>query len=282
MILKNEEMRTLFSSISHVVDCERLSDPIATAQQEVVDTILGRDLCSTLDVDPLPDEDSHITLRGLVRRAIGTGAYLGAIPELDLVLTEGGFTVQSNEAYAPASRQRVDTFMDSLKKRKDQAYDSLTEYLLGEVKYASWKQSPQFKRLSQGLIFTFRELTSYAVFTHKTKELYPKSWSEFWALIPTMTDGLMAAASFVSVPYALDLLEKARAGSFVSDKERYVVDLLKRSIAAHATGEDGKPYAMKARGYMMDNLEDFPLFAQSKLAQRAVVNREEQRIVQFL
>lgn len=63
----------------------------------------------------------------LLDRAAALRAAYDALPQLDLILTENGFAVVSNQNLAPASRQRVDALREQLRRDKSDARDRWTE-----------------------------------------------------------------------------------------------------------------------------------------------------------
>lgn len=78
--------------------------------------------------------DDVETLRLATRVAV-LEAYNLAIPHLDLVLTENGFGVVSNQNVAPASRDRVLRLAQQVRDSRDDAVDDLLDRLRGEEQW---------------------------------------------------------------------------------------------------------------------------------------------------
>lgn len=78
--------------------------------------------------------DDVETLRLATRVAV-LEAYNLAIPHLDLVLTENGFGVVSNQNVAPASRDRVLRLAQQVRDSRDDAVDDLLDRLRGKEQW---------------------------------------------------------------------------------------------------------------------------------------------------
>ena len=78
--------------------------------------------------------DDVETLRLATRVAV-LEAYNLAIPHLDLVLTENGFGVVSNQNVAPASRDRVLRLAQQVRDSRDDAVDDLLDALRGKEQW---------------------------------------------------------------------------------------------------------------------------------------------------
>ena len=78
--------------------------------------------------------DDVETLRLATRVAV-LEAYNLAIPHLDLVLTENGFGVVSNQNVAPASRDRVLRLAQQVRDSRDDAVDDLIDALRGKEQW---------------------------------------------------------------------------------------------------------------------------------------------------
>ena len=166
-------------------------DALEIAQDSLVTEILGADLEARLE--ERKEEDAK--LLKLCRRIISQQAFLSSIPELDLVLTDSGFAVVSNEKMTMASKERVQALTVNLRQKLDEGKDALILYLLKNQEYDSWRGTEEFDRLSDGLIMTFGEFKDAAVLNNASAAAYPKSWSDFYDLnsamnVALMTDGV--------------------------------------------------------------------------------------------
>jgi len=66
------------------------------------------------------------------RIAVAAEAFRLAVPSLDLVLTNNGFGIVSNNTVAPASKERVASLLNALVELRDAAIETMATELLGE------------------------------------------------------------------------------------------------------------------------------------------------------
>ena len=91
------------------------NDALDVAQQNLVEYIIGEDLEAQLE--RRDSEDAK--LLKLCQRVIAVDAFLHSIPEMDLVLTDAGFGVISNQDVAPASKERIANLTAGLQAKLD-------------------------------------------------------------------------------------------------------------------------------------------------------------------
>jgi len=122
---------------------------VPDATEKYIKQYLGSDQLTELDEyynDGEGEEDELLNnLLIHVQRALAKFTFLLAAPMLDLNISEGGFTVRSTQNQAPASRERVERFMQSLER---QAWDNIEMLLafLEENKddYPLWADSDAY------------------------------------------------------------------------------------------------------------------------------------------
>lgn len=266
MFVRNyTEMKPFLPAIEMKAAQTIFDDALDTAQQDLVADIIGTDLETQLENRAQADA----ALLKLCQRIISIAAFLASIPELDVVLTDAGFGVVSNQDMAPASKERVAALTGALQKRLDESKDRLVTFLMKTEAYIAWRGTEEFARISDGLILTFTEFRDVAVFSPRTAELYPKSWSEFLRLNAALNVALTAdVAAYISPEYATELLEKVRDNEAMGANEKKVLQLVKVAIASIALGdkETGMTEVFKAVALMKKNLSDFPTYAQSDAA----------------
>lgn len=243
------------------------NDALDVAQCALVEDIIGTDLEEQLELR----DSSDARLLKLCQRVIAVEAFLKSIPEMDLVLTDSGFGVISNQDIAPASKERVANLTAGLQAKLDEAKDRLVTYLLASDKYADgWRGTEQFARLSDGLILTLAEFKDVAVYNPITKEAYPHNWEEFLRLNGALNVALTSdAATYISLEYAEELLEKIRDGETIIPNERKLLHSVKIGIASIALGDRnlGIREIIQACAFMKANPGDFPTFINSSAAQ---------------
>lgn len=259
------EMKPFLPNIEMKGRSDIFDDALALTQEELVDAIIGTALEEQLELRA--EEDRRLMTH--CQRIIATDAFLRSIPELDLVLTDAGFGVVSNQSFVPASRERVDRLTAALQAKADDGRDRLVNYLLRTQQYDSWRGSEEFARLSDGLIMTLTDFRDAAVFCPATSEAYPLTWSGFLKLNGAMNVALTTVvASYISPEYADELLEKIRDREQLLPNETTVLKLVKTAVAAIALGdrETGVGQSIKAAQLMKRHPEDFPTFTASTTA----------------
>ncbi len=265
LVANYNEMKVYLPAIEMKAAPTIFTDALDTAQQDLVAEIIG----SALEQQLEQRAEADAALLRLCQRIISIAAFLGSIPELDVVLTDAGFGVVSSQDMAPASKDRVASLTAALQKRLDESKDRLVTFLMKSATYIDWRGTEEFARISDGLILTFAEFRDKAVFNPRTAQLYPKSWSEFLRLNATLNVALTTdVAAYISPEYATELLEKVRDGEAMGANETKVLQLVKIAIAsiALADKETGMAQVFKAVALMKKNLTDFPTYAQSDAA----------------
>lgn len=241
-------------------------DALEIAQDALVSDIMGTDIEQQLE----KREDADRKLLTLCQRIIAIDAFISCIPELDLILTDSGFGVVSNQDIAPASKERIKNLTDSLKVKLDDGKDRLVTFLLASEQYEGWRGSEEFARLSDGLIFTYSEFKDIAVNNNATVAVYPKSWTEFLRMNPALNVALTSdVAAYISPEYADELLEKVRDKEAMVPNEKKVLKMVKTAAAAIAMGdrETGVNQAIKATLFMKQFPADFPTYIGSRAAE---------------
>ena len=94
----------------------RMSEFLARAQEWVTQAIIGNTMIDRIE-SGLELDGAMKKVQSMAARVICELAYLTAIAELDLQLSEAGFVVQNNEKMSPASQQRVERLTLSLEER---------------------------------------------------------------------------------------------------------------------------------------------------------------------
>lgn len=235
---------------------DRINDILQTTEDKIRDKITGADIIQ-------PTDKILITL---LHRAIALSAYLIAIPELDLQLSEAGFTVSSNEATTPASRLRVDAHIHSIKTRESEALDALVENLMTNK---DWLNTSQAAYLHSGLIPSFTCFSTHFVNGILNEKLIPLTFWELFSFTPKLLTGLMMKVSpLVSRDYIMELEAKILALEELSPDEIIVLNNIRVATISYALGDikTADLYSAGARTYMLANLSAFPTFASSDVA----------------
>lgn len=271
MIVNVNNIGQYLPSVNFKFDTKRFIPFLQSAQDEIEDKIIGFDLGQELDLSNIdaPEDEVWLNLKNLVCRAICITAYINAIPEMDLQLSEAGFVVASNDAVKPASKERVEKLTQSLKNRKSVIFDSLLVFLVhNSIDDASpikdWRGSRQFIYLSQTPVLSLSEFKKNILdISDVNSDL---DWRQFYSLIPLMTAHLHnTVAYYISDVYIRDVMERLRDAEPILDIEKQVLSHVKTAIVAGAL-EHRKTMveeAISARKIMVDNIQDFPIFYNS-------------------
>ena len=131
-------------------------------------------------------EDEHLS--EVVSAYVSLKAAYDVLPQLDLVLTENGFAVVSNTNLAPASRDRVASLQERLRKDKSIAYDKL---LMALMDIPTWKDANGSRWLSRSLLWCPTLMRFYGVVSPNGKQVFEEEFRQLFS-------DMMAAQSTVS------------------------------------------------------------------------------------
>lgn len=266
LVSRYNEMKPFLPAIAMKGEPTIFDEALALAQENLVDDIIGEALETILE----NRDNGDSRLLKACQRVIAVEAFLKSIPEMDLVLTDAGFGVISNQDVAPASKERVANLTAGLQARLDESKDRLVSYLMASQRYEDWRGTEQFARLADGLILTFAEFRDVAVYNPVTAPLYPKTWQDFLKLNSALNVALTCdVAAYISPDFADTLLQKVLDKETLLPNEKKVLQMVKIAIASIALGdrETGTAQAIKAAAFMKANPDDFPAFIGSTAAQ---------------
>ena len=264
MIVDPKNINQYLPSVNFKVDSVRFVPYLQEAEMDITDKILG---CEIADMLANSEKEDLNELKNLACRAISITAYLNAIPEMDLQLSEAGFVVASNEAFSPASKERVERLMHSLRRRRSATLDNLLVFLvnnsIGDASpIKDWRGSRQFSYFSQTPVLSLAEFERFNLI-EVSCEL---SWDKFYSYIPIMKANLHSTvAYYISDTYILNLMERLRDAEPILDVERQVLANIKGAIIAGAMDSRNIMIeeAITARKIMIDNIGQFPIFYKS-------------------
>ena len=131
-------------------------------------------------------EDEHLS--EVVSAYVSLKAAYDVLPQLDLVLTENGFAVVSNTNLAPASKDRVASLQERLRKDKSIAYDKL---LMALMDIPTWKDANGSRWLSRSLLWCPTLMRFYGVVSPNGKQVFEEEFRQLFS-------DMMAAQSTVS------------------------------------------------------------------------------------
>ena len=131
-------------------------------------------------------EDEHLS--EVVSAYVSLKAAYEVLPQLDLVLTENGFAVVSNTNLAPASRDRVASLQERLRKDKSVAYDKL---LMALMDIPTWKDANGSRWLNRSLLWCPTLMRFYGIVSQNGKQIFEEEFQQ-------MFSDMMAAQTTVS------------------------------------------------------------------------------------
>ena len=143
LINDDAQLRAMLPNIVETVMGEatmfsRLSPFLASAQAWLEESVTGH--------DELPEPERWKSLAGAV---VARRAFADAVPSLDLVLTPNGFGVISTQETAPASKERVERLIASLRSSIDRDVDLLFRAL---AEIPDWRITRQGRYAFQAMI----------------------------------------------------------------------------------------------------------------------------------
>ncbi len=128
---------------------------VSPATEKYIRSVLGDVLLDALqdDYDGNDHDDDLAALLPIVQAPLAKFTLLLAIPNLDLNISEGGFTVNSTSSQSPASRERVLALQASLESQGWDLIETLLRFLEENINsYASWETSDAYTLAIRNLV----------------------------------------------------------------------------------------------------------------------------------
>ncbi len=216
--------------------------------EKLVMTIMGSCYDSLVDDTPIGR---------LCLRVACLEAFALAIPHLDLVLTENGFGVVSNQNVAPASMDRVNRLLKQVKDDRDDAVDDLIDALRSD---ADWASSEALKHFSSLVWNAHRQLPLLGFMDgHRSKlnELRPKINAAEEILMQNISD-----SQFYALCSAIRLHNE-------DNMQRQAIHKALVFIGAHLAGDmrQARFHMAKLVEFLEDHLDSFESYAVSSAHQ---------------
>ena len=255
MILNDLNLFPEYISTYRNADVLFVKEWVAIADLTAKARLLGDDVYS--HVVALPADDP---LRVLCSRFVCHEAYFEAIPNLDLVQTNNGFSVigKATSGTTPASRDRVASLRAKEDAWREKFRQLIIEALIADSETnALWQPSNAFRQTSQNLYLGFEDFSRYGV--------YDKA-ADYRGNLPTIRSLFVERSLFYfSSEYAAELLEKQYTGA-LNDYDNRVLPLIKMAIGGLLTGnpETATRQLLDVVDLMNENIDKFPTYAESK------------------
>jgi hypothetical protein len=231
----SQDIKKYLPSIALKDDLPVFDDAIAIEEDDVRRHVLGDALYAQLEGDGIDDAP----LRGYVKRVIALAAFLSAMPDMDVTLTDAGFAVVSTDSLAPASKQRMDNLAASIGRRLDKARDDLMEYLFDSTSYdAVWRNADIYDDVAGGLIHSMRDMRRHFIATPLTSENMPSDWTAFALRRPNFHYALHGAvARRLGEAFVTQLVEDVRRRGVLTDSYKEILRLVKCAVVTCALGD---------------------------------------------
>ena len=127
----------------------------------------------------------------LLESYVYKSAAAESVPSLDLILTDSGFAVVSNQNLAPASRERVSALLNSLRRQASDARD----LLLLDLCKTNWVRSQQCTLLRSTLLWCPMLARRYGI---EIKETDPQG--DYLLTLPAIEQASEMATSIIGQP----------------------------------------------------------------------------------
>lgn len=225
---------------------ESLQDRIDISTGKLQSKVFG----TVLDMQKLPEK---MTVE--VERFICMDAFADAIPLLDLILTENGFGVVSNQNQSPASRERVDTLRKQIRQSADDALDSIINSLIG---HKEWCKSAYATLLVNSLYFTADQLRDYAGKPDAHR-------SDLLSLRSEISEAEELVMRTISAQFFCYLLSRLRE-NVLEDYEVLLVWTLRNAVGFFINKQEAafKRELDTAVNFLENNIEKFPVYKNSE------------------
>ena len=235
----------LFRDIEGIIEesAEKLIEVVGPAIAERLDKIQEGQLA--------PETTPEWLALKYAKKYVALDAYATAIPQLDLVLTNTGFGVVSNQNVAPASSDRVARLLERVLRSKDDIFD---RFLSNLRRIAGWGDSPEAMR-------------------HISSIFWRSNLMKFFGLAaPTRSDLHRYAVDIAAGEAALKklmgreqwqaLLEYERNGKYDIMIDELITDC-RRFVAVMASGRDPELYRRSILALLDSSEEIFAPYHQS-------------------
>lgn len=214
---------------------EPLLEAVEEAQDKYLIDTLGETLLTDLDawhnMQNPPAVDAYSAVLPYVQKPLARLALVIAMPELDVVITDSGIGVVSNQNLTPASRERVDKFMQSNENRGLDGLETLLRFLeKNKDDYPEWTESDAYTLATRNLVNTADEFS----------EIYNigKSRLKFMRYRPVINDvEAITIMPAISGELYNEILTQVKSGN-VSAANNKILPYLKKAVVFFAAAEN--------------------------------------------
>ena len=136
---------------------------VRQAERDYLKPILGTTQYDDLvaDAASLPLTGGNVALYAQLKEPLAQMAAYLAVPDIDINLSDAGFTVYKDENSAPASQKRVEQFrLIHLRKAMAGFYELLTWLEANKATYTDWAAGEGYTELKQGFVNTTADVNA--------------------------------------------------------------------------------------------------------------------------
>lgn len=194
----------------------------------------------------IAENESAMTYAKII---VANEGFRRAIPSLDLILTENGFGIVSDNNVAPASRDRVNALLDGLRAQVDEAIEALDAILNGAVLGGTVFKGYEAQRM--------QEVTKDFFARYLADKIRIIAMEEMLARRVLSSDVLSALRS-----YAYDTTVNEPLSTLAFMVKQYIV----RKLTDKMTPEEGKRVARQMVDWIRKHPDTFPNWENSEAA----------------
>lgn len=232
---------------------ERISQNLGNSRRLLISRLVPMALFNSIedciDLETPPDTPEQ-ELWQAIKRFVIAHAYATTIPHIDLVLTATGFGVVSNANLAPASTDRVERLLLTV---RHQAMSFFEEVLSLLRNFDQWRNSPQ--------ALSYRSLFWHSRFLAKFGVPSP-DLDLLKQYRPKILLGVARLSELIS-PVFLNHLIREELSATTDDLTLMAIDLCRNLVAAIDDAPSAALHWRVLSRFLDDNIEAFPLYRDS-------------------
>ena len=257
MEIKNEVTKEIFESYVPGAKMPERNDSVYNRLKEHFQLSYEQLIHQTIGNDSVAAAESDTAIKQRILRFVCLHAFITVARSLDLVLTATGFGVVSTNSMTPASKTRVDAFINDCRMEALMAHHGLVEHL---VCLEGWGGTFQARVTIQCLFWHINHLRTYTAL-----QVTADSWQSASGLA-LVADAFLRKA--ISTEYMDELLDKVRTHSCNND-DQIIIGRCLRFIGGFVSGyEYCKEPNQQQLDAIVDILETFishyPTYQQSE------------------
>lgn len=186
------------------------------------------------------------------REHVCTTAFLNRLRHFDLVLTDAGFGVVSNDHTAPASRERVNALEAQLKRKREESYCNILRQL---TRVPDWGRYPMVRRFFPTLLWDIYEAEEMT----GNKDLSAEDWGK---LKSKLFDAAFKIEGFTGHKFTDELI-LATINNKVSPVQAEAIAKVKNTMVMIVNHPEEKPVIHEAIRRLLEWLESVSKFFHS-------------------